>query len=116
MSIANFSVKNSVLINLLMIGLFIFGFISLMRMPSELNPQIDFNWVFISVVYPGAAPTEVENLIIDPIEAEIQDIDKVSEIHSTAGEGFGFILVKFEDISQNEFRERYTDLKTYTKT
>ena len=50
MSIAEFSVKNPVLVNLLMIGLFIVGAISLLRMPTELNPQVDFNWVFITVV------------------------------------------------------------------
>ncbi len=38
-------------------------------------------------------------------------MDKISEIQSTAGEGFGFLLVKFEDISASEFRERYSDLK-----
>lgn len=111
MSIANFSVKNSVLVNLLMIGLFIFGTISLFQMPRELNPEINFNWVFITVVYPGAAPEENENLIVDPIEAEIQDVDKIQEIQSSAGEGFGFVLVKFENMSDSEFREHFTDLK-----
>ncbi len=112
MNIAKFSVKNSVLINLLMIGLFIFGFLSLIRMPTELNPVVDFNWVFITVVYPGAAPNETESLIVDPIETEIQDIDKIDVIQSNAGEGFGFVLVKFEDMSDSEFREKFTDLKT----
>ena len=112
MNIAKFSVKNSVLINLLMIGLFIFGLLSLIRMPTELNPVVDFNWVFITVVYPGAAPNETESLIVDPIETEIKDIDKIDEIQSNAGEGFGFVLVKFEDMSDTEFREKFTDLKT----
>jgi multidrug efflux pump len=112
MSIAKFSVKNPVLVNLLMIGLFIFGGMSLFRMPTELNPEIDFNWVFVTVPYPGAAPGEVENLIVDPIETEIQDIDKIDEIQSNAIEGLGFVLVKFEDMSESEFRERYSDLKT----
>jgi len=111
MNIAQFSVKNSVLVNLLMIGLFLFGFISLIQMPTELNPKIDFNWVFVTVIYPGASPTETENLIVDKIEAEIQDVDDISEIQSTAGEGFGFVLVKFDDMSESEFREHYTDLK-----
>jgi multidrug efflux pump subunit AcrB len=95
-----------------MIGLFIFGFLSLIRMPTELNPAVDFNWVFITVVYPGAAPNETESLIVDPIETEIQDIDKIDVIQSNAGEGFGFVLVKFEDMSDSEFREKFTDLKT----
>jgi len=112
MTISEFSVKNPVLVNLLMIGLFLFGTISLLRMPTEINPKIDFNWVFITVLYPGAAPSETESLIVDPIEAEIKDIDDISEIQSNAGEGFGFVLVKFEDMSASEFREHYVDLKS----
>ena len=111
MNIAKFSVRNPVLVNLLMIGLFVFGFISMLRMPTELNPVIDFNWVFITVLYPGAAPAETENLIIDEIEGEISDVDKISEIQSTAGEGFAFVMVKFEDVSDSEFRELFNDLK-----
>ncbi|MCK4903635.1 MAG: efflux RND transporter permease subunit, partial [Candidatus Marinimicrobia bacterium] len=112
MNIAKFSVKNSVLVNMLMIGLFAFGGLSLLQLPRELNPNVDFNWIFITVVYPGAAPTETENLIVDPIEDEIKDIENISEMQSTGGEGFGFILVKFEDMPQSEFREKLSELKT----
>ncbi len=80
-------------------------------MPTEINPQIDFNWVFITILYPGAAPYDTESLIVDPIESEIKDIEDISEIQSNAGEGFGFVMVKFEDMSESEFREHYVDLK-----
>ena len=112
MKIAEFSVKNSVLVNLLMIGLFLFGFIAMVQLPTELNPIVEFNWVFVIVPYPGAAPSEVENLICDPVESEIQDVDKIKEISSVAYEGRAEILVKFEDISDSEFRELYTDIKS----
>ena len=112
MNIAKFSVKNSVLVNMLMIGLFAFGGLSLMQLPRELNPNVDFNWIFITVVYPGAAPSETENLIVDPIEDEIKDIENISEIQSTGGEGFGFLLIKFEDMSQSKFSEKLSELKT----
>jgi CzcA family heavy metal efflux pump len=111
MSLSEFSVKNPVLVNLLMVGLFLFGTISLLRMPTEINPKIDFNWVFVTILYPGAAPSETESLIVDPIESEIKDIEDISEIQSNAGEGFGFVLVKFRDMSESEFREHYVDLK-----
>jgi len=111
MSIAEFSVKNPVLVNLLMVGLFIAGTLSLLQMPTELNPVVNFNWVFVTVIYPGAAPNETESLIVDKIEAEIQDIDNIDEIQSNAGEGFGFVMVKFKDMSDSEFREHYIDFK-----
>lgn len=112
MNIAKFSVRNPVLVNLLMIGLFIFGWISLNRMPTELNPPVSFNWVFITVTYPGASPIDSENLIVDPIESEIKDVNDIDEIQSTAGEGYGFVLVKFKDISLEDFRQRYNELKS----
>ncbi len=111
MSIAELSVKNSVLVNLLMIALFVVGGVSLLSLPRELDPDIAFNWVNIKIIYPGAAPNEVENLIIDPIESEIKDIDDISKIESYASENIGFIMVKFENLSQRDFRDRYIDLK-----
>ena len=111
MSIARFSVRNPVFVNLVMVGLFCFGAISLVSMPQELNPQIDFNWVIVSIPYPGASPEEVESLIVEPVEAEIHDLDKLDELQSSAAEGLALFLVKFEDMSESEFREIYTDLK-----
>ena len=111
MSIAKFSVRNPVLVNLVMVGLLCFGGISLFSMPQEMNPQIDFNWVIVSIPYPGASPEEVESLIVVPIEAEIHDLNKIDELQSTADAGLALFLVKFEDMSESEFREVYTDLK-----
>lgn len=111
MNIAKFSVKNSVLVNMMMIGLVAMGLLSLQRMPTELNPEINFNWVMIIVPYTGASPSETEALIVDPIESEVQDVDDIDEIQSTAGEGFGMVWVKFADMSDTKFRERLTDLK-----
>ncbi len=112
MNIAKFSAKNPVLVNLLMIGLFIFGGVSLNRMPQELAPDITFNWIMVTVIYSGASPKEIESAIVDPIESEIQDVDEIDEIQSRAGEGYGFLLIKFNDVSETKFRELYTDLKT----
>lgn len=112
MNIAKFSVKNPVLINLIMIGVIIFGWLAMNRMPTELNPDISFNWVFINVPYPGASAKDIESLIVDPIESEISDVDKIDEIQSQSSEGMGFILVKFEDMSKTEFNQLYNNLQS----
>lgn len=78
MPLSEFSVKNPVLVNLLMVGLLLFGTISLLRMPTEINPKIDFNWVFVTILYPGAAPSKTESLIVDPIESEIKDMEDIT--------------------------------------
>ena len=88
-SVPRFSISQPVLVNLLMVGIIAGGIFAILGMPQELNPNISFNWVFVTIGYPGASPQEAEDLVAIPVEKEIDKIDKVSEINTTAGEGFG---------------------------
>lgn len=110
-STARFSVGQPVLVNLLMVGIVVGGLFALFSMPQELNPNISFNWVFVTIPYPGASPQEAEDLVVIPVEKEIDKIDKVSEISSTAGEGFGFVLVKFEEMSSSDFTAKMQEVR-----
>ncbi|MBD3237854.1 MAG: MMPL family transporter [Candidatus Eisenbacteria bacterium] len=110
-SLPRFSVNQPVLVNLLMIAIIVGGFLALFAMPQELNPNISFNWVFVTIPYPGASPQEVEDLIVIPVEKEIDKIDGVDEISSTAGDGWGFVLVKFEEMSDDEFSRKLQDVR-----
>ncbi|HKK17132.1 MAG TPA: efflux RND transporter permease subunit, partial [Opitutales bacterium] len=72
-------------------GLFVASTIKL-----ELFPELDLDIVSVGVPYPGAAPEEVENGIVELIEDRIQDIDGIKRITSTAGEGFGSLSIEVE--------------------
>lgn len=110
-AIPRFSVHQPVLVNLLMIGIFVGGLFSLFSMPQELEPNISFNWVFVSIPYPGASPSESEDLIVIPVEKELDKIENVTEIQSTAGEGYAFFLLKFDDMSSAEFTTRMQEVR-----
>ena len=111
MSVARFSVKNPVLVNIVMVVITVVGTWSLLNMPQELVPDISFPWVFINVIDPGVSPEEMEKLVVKPIEDEIHDVDGITNISSTAREGGAFIWVKFETMPEDEFDKRYQDLK-----
>ena len=53
---------------MLMITLVIFGLISYKRLPINLLPDISYPTLTVRTEYPGAAPSEIENLISKPIE------------------------------------------------
>ncbi|MCU0611211.1 MAG: efflux RND transporter permease subunit, partial [Candidatus Eisenbacteria bacterium] len=110
-STARFSVHQPVLVNLLMIGIIVGGLFALFSMPQELNPNISFNWVFVTIPYPGASPQESEDLVAIPVEKELDKIDKVSEISTTAGESFAFFLVKFEEMSSSDFTAKMQEVR-----
>lgn len=112
MWLAKFSVRNPVLVNLLMILVLVIGTYSLLTLPQELMPNVAFNWVFIITNYFGAGPEEIEKLITIPIEDEIADVDDIESITSESGEDGSFISVKFKNISAEEFFRRLQDLKS----
>lgn len=93
MNLPKFSVRNPVLINMVMIIIFILGIFYIIDMPKESMPQIEWGRFIITVVYPGVAPDEIETLIIQEIEDELADMTDIDYISSTAYEGRAVIFV-----------------------
>ena len=110
MSIVNFSVKNSPLVNMIMIIVFIVGIYTLSTIPKEDMPAVDFGSFIIIVYYPGVSPEEIEELIVKKIEDEISDVPNVDVITSTAQEGRAVIFIQFEPDA--DIDKARTDLTT----
>ena len=86
--IVRWSVKNPVAANLLMAMIVISGVISYLAMPREVFPNFSLGKIEIFTVWRGAAPGDVEDLITEPIEEVLGQIDGVDDILSTSSEGF----------------------------
>ncbi len=79
--------ENHVAANLLM-GVMVFGGLAaLPQIPQKSFPDIDVNMITVSVIYLGAAPEEVEEGVCIRIEEELDGIEGVERIQSTANEG-----------------------------
>ncbi|HEY8321478.1 MAG TPA: efflux RND transporter permease subunit [Candidatus Baltobacteraceae bacterium] len=63
---------------------------------SQDPPGTTFPVVVIQAGYPGAAPQDVEKLIIKPIEDQMVGIDGLDQISATAQEGIGVVVVQFK--------------------
>jgi multidrug efflux pump subunit AcrB len=102
--------RNSIAANLLMFILLLGGLWSAVRMQKEVFPESQLDVVNVSVSYPGAAPSEVEQGILRPVEEAIRGIDGIREISSEAREGRGSVTIElvagmdrmkaFQDIDQ----------------
>lgn len=110
MSIAKFSVRNSVLINMIMIMVFIAGIYAMVMLPKEEMPQVEFGMVIISVAYPGVSPAEIEQMILTKIEDEVSDIDDIDYIEGTASEGYALLRISFE--TDADMDEAWADVNT----
>jgi len=113
MTLGTFSVRNGVLINILMISLLILGFFSLRRLPQEQFAEVPFYWVNIAVPFPGVSAGDVEQLLSVPIEKEMQGLGDVDEIRSVSSEGLSLVSVRFKsDITAERFDKLFQDVRT----
>jgi multidrug efflux pump subunit AcrB len=81
----------------LIFGIFILvlGYISLVFMPREENPQIKVSGGAVIVALPGAKPSEIQKIIIEPLEKKIKEIKGVEHIYSFAKDSVGIVQAQY---------------------
>ncbi|MBN1573453.1 MAG: efflux RND transporter permease subunit [Deltaproteobacteria bacterium] len=113
MSIPKFSVRNSVLVNMITIAVFILGVIFARNLNREVFPAIAYGYIIIVAPYPGASPEEIEKVVTTPIEEEIADVDGIKKLNSRTREGVATIIIQAEsDVEGIELDQLFNDIKT----
>jgi hypothetical protein len=78
---------NSVAANLLMLFIVLAGLTTLPTIPQKPFPDVDIDVISVTVEYLGAAPEEVESGVCTRIEEEVEGVEGIEQIRSTAVEG-----------------------------
>ncbi|MFZ9887128.1 MAG: efflux RND transporter permease subunit, partial [Myxococcota bacterium] len=86
--------RNPVAANLLMVVVLIGGLIGMTRIKQEVFPEFTLDTVVVSVPYPGASPSEVEQGIVLAAEEAVRGLDGVKRVTSVAGEGLARVSVE----------------------
>jgi hypothetical protein len=86
--------RNAIAANLLMLLLLGGGVWSAFAIQKEVFPQFQLDVVEVNVGYPGAAPEEVEQGILRPIEEAVRSVEGIREITSSAREGRGSVSIE----------------------
>jgi multidrug efflux pump subunit AcrB len=84
------------------------GLVSFFTMPRSEDPQISPAGTSIIVVYPGANPTDLEELVVDPIEEVINELEDIKDIKTTIEDGLAVIGVEF--LTGSDPDEKYSDV------
>jgi len=96
MSLPRFSVNQSLFVNLISIIILIIGLLVILGMNREVFPNVTFDMVTVTTVYPGATPLDVEKLITVPIEKEIKEVDGIKEVKSSSSDGISLLIIKID--------------------
>ena len=102
---------NHPLANIGFVVVMLIGWLSYQSMPREQDPEINFNWVSVTTVLPGASAEDVERLVTNPLEDGIKGVPDVRFVISTSRENVSSMLVRFREIDERTFDKRMADLR-----
>lgn len=92
-AIISFFVKQTLFGNLLTFFVFLIGIASIFLIQREAFPNINFDVITVSTVFPGATPDDSEKLISIPLELDMQEVDGIKRLQSVSAENLSLITV-----------------------
>jgi len=104
-------ITNHPLANVSFVVILLLGMLGYMNMPREQDPEINFNWLVVNTVLPGASAEDIERKVTDPLEEAIRTLADIRFVSSTSRDNSSIILVRFREISERQFDKRVTDLR-----
>lgn len=79
-----------------------YGVYSLLTIKREVFPNVQYDVVLVNTIYPGAAPSEVEKLVTNPLERELKEVDGIKKILSYSTESRSGIVMMLDPNQTNQ--------------
>ncbi|WP_343031334.1 CusA/CzcA family heavy metal efflux RND transporter [Xanthovirga aplysinae] len=92
-----FSIKNKLIIGVMVLGLIAWGGYSVTQIPIDALPDITNNQVQVITSAPSQSAEDIERLVTFPIEQSMATIPGIDEIRSFSRFGLSVVTVVFED-------------------
>lgn len=90
-----YCVKKPFTIFVAVIAVMVIGVVSLMRMQTDLLPDISLPYLMVITTEPGASPEKVENDVTEPMEQALGTVTGVENITSVSAENYSMITLEF---------------------
>ncbi|WP_027000771.1 efflux RND transporter permease subunit [Eisenibacter elegans] len=93
-SLIAYFIKYPVSGNAILVLILIFGFFGLTSLKSTLFPERESRVISIQIIYPGAAPEEIEEGVVLKIEDNLKGITGLERVSSVSRENSGTITIE----------------------
>jgi multidrug efflux pump subunit AcrB len=107
---SSWAINNKISIYVLTLIITLWGIVNYNKIPKESFPDIVVPTIYISTVYYGNSPTNIENLVTKPIEKQLKGIAGVKKLNSTSLQDVSVIMVEFNtNMKVSEAKEKVKD-------
>ncbi len=99
------------------LSVLVIGIVSVINLPVELTPNVEYPSLSVNVSWPGVSPEAVEAHLTSPIEAELATVPGMKKISSTSTEGNAGISMEFHpktdiNFARIEINEKLSSLRS----
>jgi HAE1 family hydrophobic/amphiphilic exporter-1 len=96
MNLANISIRKPVFATMLIAAFMVFGLLAYPKVGVDLNPDVDFPYVTVSVVYPGTDPVTMEREVAEKLEEAVNTLGGIRSLRSYNLESVTQVVIEFE--------------------
>ena len=117
MSIYGNAVKNPITTLMAFVAVIVFGVYSLVKLPIDLFPEIEFPVISVFTSYVGANAADIETNITRPIEDGLTTVSNLKQITSQSRDNISLVMLEFEygidlDGAANDIRDALSLVET----
>ncbi|PWS32316.1 efflux RND transporter permease subunit [Pedobacter paludis] len=96
MKISEYAVKNYQFTLIMVLMVLALGITTIFNMPRSEDPDMNAPNYPVVVVYPGASPKDMEELVVKPLEKKIYGLDDIKTIKTTIRDGLAVLFVEYK--------------------
>ena len=93
--LVEFSTRRRVTVAMFWITMFLFGVIALFSLKVNLLPDLSYPTLTVRTEYTGAAPSEIETLISEPVEEAVGVVKNLRKLKSVSRTGQSDVVLEF---------------------
>lgn len=94
--LSTFAINNRISVLVMVALIAIMGAVSYLTIPKESFPNITVPNIFVTTIYPGVSPEDMESLVTRKLEDELGNISEIKEMTSTSSEGYSSVVLEFD--------------------
>jgi multidrug efflux pump len=107
---ASWSIDNKTTIFILTFFLGLAGILYYQKLPKEQFPDIVVPTIYVTTVYAGSSPSDMENLVAKPLEKQMKALNGVKKVTSNSIQDFCSVIVEFNtDVKTEVAKQRVKD-------
>lgn len=106
MNFSSLFILRPVATSLIMVIILFLGILGYKLLPVSSLPEVEYPYIQISTIYPGANPQVMSSSVTAPLEKQLGQMPGLKQMNSSSGNGCSFITLEFDQAMRIDTAEQ----------